>query len=104
MTKQVAFSNDAYAALRKEKREGESFSDLVLRLMRDARIATKDPMRFVNHPHQFWVTREEHLKMIEEGREVDRQRDRWAEAAARKAEGDPRPARAPSRDAAATET
>lgn len=83
MTKQVALSNDAYAALRKVKQEGESFSDLVMRLMREASVG-KDPMRWVNRPHRFWVTKEEHLRMIEEGREVDRQRDRRAEAAARR--------------------
>jgi len=36
MTKQVQLSDDAYTRLAAEKRQGESFSDVVLRLTRKA--------------------------------------------------------------------
>jgi predicted CopG family antitoxin len=83
MTKQVAFSDAAYAALRQEKEPTESFSDLALRLLREARIAKKDPMRFVNFPHQRLISAEEHLKEVESGREHDRP-DPWQDEAGRK--------------------
>ena len=77
MTKQVALSNAAYAALKREKQETESFSDLVVRLMREARVTKKDPMRFVNFPHQRTMSPEEHLRFIEEMREADRVDPWW---------------------------
>lgn len=84
MTKQVALSNEAYAALRGEKQEAESFSDLVLRLMREANMGRRDPMRWLSRPHKSWLTMEEHLQMVEEGREADR-RDPWDEDRERQA-------------------
>jgi predicted CopG family antitoxin len=46
MAKQVALSDRAYARLRRNRIEGESFSDAVERLM-DSQ--PKDPLRFLAH-------------------------------------------------------
>ena len=76
VTKQVSLSNEAYAKLKAEKATGESFSDVVVRLLGQARMGKKDPMRFVNHPHEFLLAMDEHLAMVDEGREADRN-DPW---------------------------
>ena len=47
MVKPVSLSDPAFAALRKEKRVHESDSDVVLRLIHEARAKRKDPMSFV---------------------------------------------------------
>ncbi|MGQ0535360.1 MAG: hypothetical protein ACT4PT_04735 [Methanobacteriota archaeon] len=48
MVRPVSLSDPAFAALRREKRAGESDSDVVLRLVRDARRAgRKDPRAFL---------------------------------------------------------
>lgn len=76
MTKQVAFSNEAYAALKREKQAHESFSDLVVRLMREARIQKKDPMRFANFAHKRAWPVKDHLSLVEALRDHDRA-DAW---------------------------
>ena len=72
MTRQVALSDEAYAELTREKSPGESFSQAVLRLLRSARLARKDPMAFVHRPHGFVMTPDELLRAIEEDRDADR--------------------------------
>lgn len=84
MTKQVALSNEAYEALSRVKREGESFSQLFLRLMREANLARRDPMAFIQNPPKMRLPMEEHLRMIKENRAVDT-RDAWADERARQA-------------------
>lgn len=71
MTKQVALSDEAYAELRREKKPEESFSQAVLRLLRSARLARKDPMAFVGQPRRFTMTMQEHLDMVESDRDRD---------------------------------
>lgn len=46
MVRPVSLSNPAFAALRSEKREGESDSDVVLRAIGALRASRRDPMRF----------------------------------------------------------
>ena len=46
MARSVSLSDSAFAALRAEKRQGESDSDVVVRLRDEARQKRKDPARF----------------------------------------------------------
>lgn len=83
MVRPVSLSDPAFAALREEKKEGESDSDVVLRLVREARSARKDPWHFVRTRKlrkRVW-TPEEHLQILEKMREVDRRKaeKRWRE-------------------------
>ena len=81
MTKPVTLSDSAFAALRKEKKQGESDSDVVLRLLETARASQKDPWRFVRDS-KHWkrsIPLEEMHDWIRAGRAADR-RDAWAEA------------------------
>lgn len=64
MTKQVALSEPAYLALRRAKRERESFSDVVLRLLVDQ----KDPRGFTRRRHRFLLDAQQHLQEADEGR------------------------------------
>lgn len=50
MARSVSLSDEAFAALRRDKQEGESDSDVVLRLHRDAHRKAKDPMAFFRNP------------------------------------------------------
>lgn len=81
MVKPVSLSDPAFAALRQEKQENESDSDVVLRLLREAKAARKDPWHFVRTRklRKRIMTPEEHLAFIERMREVDREqmRERW---------------------------
>ena len=79
MTKPVTLSDGAFAALRREKKEGESDSDVVNRLVHEARAARKDPFRLVGAPLKRAMSVEEHLRMLEDAREADRY-DPWEEA------------------------
>lgn len=78
MVKPVSLSDPAFAALRSEKQENESDSDVVLRLVREAQAARKDPWRFVeNAPKRERVMSfEEQLEMIERMDEADREKAR----------------------------
>lgn len=59
MARSVSFSDPAFRALRGEKRAGESDSDVLLRLVREARTKRKDPMAFVrNPPEPAWTPHE----------------------------------------------
>lgn len=78
MARSVTLSDEAFLALRAEKREGESDSDVVLRLRREARAQRKDPWRFVRRKATFVVSEEEHLRFLAEMRSADT-RDPWAE-------------------------
>lgn len=79
MTKPMTVSDRAFAALRKEKKKGESDSDVIMRLLEEAKGRKKDPWLWVNMKHKRSMSLDEHLKMIEESREADR-RDPWEEA------------------------
>ncbi len=46
MVRPVSLSEPAFAVLRAEKRQGESDSDVVLRLAREARAGRRDPRAF----------------------------------------------------------
>lgn len=76
MTRQVALSEEAYARLRREKRQHESFSQAVIRLLETARRAKKDPKAFLDHDFKPLLSMEEHLRMVEEDRDRDRY-DPW---------------------------
>lgn len=71
MTRQVSLSEDAYSALRREKREAESFSQAVMRLLATARRAEKDPMKFVGRRRRRVIPVEEHLALVEQWRDED---------------------------------
>lgn len=49
MVKPVSLSNPAFAALRAEKRESESDSDVVLRLAQEARASRRNPRSFLQY-------------------------------------------------------
>lgn len=72
MTKQVALSEAAYAALRRAKSGSDSFSDTVLRLLREAEAAQRDPFRFASFPHRFRLDATAHLRQVEADRDSDR--------------------------------
>lgn len=72
MTHQVALSNEAYGALQREKQSAESFSQAVLRLLRAARRAQKDPSRFVARKRRHVLGLAEHLALVEADRDADR--------------------------------
>ena len=79
MVKPVSLSDPAFAALRKEKRPGESDSDVVLRLVREAHGARRDPLSFIDGaPHADMMEPEEHLRFLREMHDVDT-RDPWEE-------------------------
>lgn len=88
MTKPVTLSDSAFAALRKEKKEGESDSDVVQRLIKEARGQKKDPWEFVRRSKHLkkTMTAAEHMKWVKDGREASA-RDKWAEAKVRNAKG-----------------
>lgn len=78
MVKPVSLSDPAFAALRKEKQENESDSDVVLRLIREARSARKDPYHFLRTRSQRErvLSHEQHLEAIERMDEASRE-DPW---------------------------
>lgn len=76
MVKPVSLSDKAFAALRKEKREGESDSDVVLRLIRFVEAQRKDSPSFLRGTaRRQMIDPEEHLRFVEAAREGDRDRD-----------------------------
>ncbi|MBI4394437.1 MAG: hypothetical protein HY556_11690 [Euryarchaeota archaeon] len=70
MARTTTLSDDAFAMLRREKREGESDSDVVIRLVQ-ALHWEKDPMKFLDTPIEFDMSREEHLEFIRKMRQAD---------------------------------
>jgi predicted CopG family antitoxin len=66
MTKQVALADATYARLKARKQAGESFSQVIERLMH----AKKDPMAFVGHRHKPLYPAAARLRMIEEDRDT----------------------------------
>lgn len=83
MVKPVSLSDPAFEALREEKQENESDSDVVLRLVREARSARKDPFHFLRTApgRERALSYEEHLEAIERMDEADREKakERWEE-------------------------
>lgn len=75
MSRNITLSEEAFKALREEKRAGESDSDVLLRLRRDALAAKKDPLLFLAARHRplggSWDAAEEALGTM---READRRR------------------------------
>lgn len=61
MARSVSLSDEAFVALREEKREGESDSDVVLRLRREARAKRKDPERFFRGRAKYALSAAERL-------------------------------------------
>ncbi len=96
MTKPVTLSDSAFAALRHEKKKGESDSDVVNRLIHEATGARekKDPWHYleaIKHLKRS-IPIEEHARLIRQWRDDD-DRDAWAEAEARNRPGAGRVAR-----------
>lgn len=79
MVKPVSLSDPAFAALRREKRPGESDSDVVLRLIRNLHENQKDPLAFLKFQGTRWLSYEDHLADIEAGRRDNR--DPWEDHA-----------------------
>lgn len=79
MVRPVSLSDPAFAALRAEKRPGESDSDVVLRLVRQARAAARDPRKFLKFRPKRALGADEHEAMIHRMDEADRE-DPWADA------------------------
>lgn len=82
MVRPVSLSDPAFAALRKEKQKGESDSDVILRLVREARGGRRDPRHFVrSRRHRTRIlSPDDHLEFVARMREEDRERDPWGRA------------------------
>ena len=76
MTRPVTLSEEAFAAIRGAKRGEESTSDVVLRLIREARSATRDPARILRLRLERAVSARQHRSDVRESRRLDR-RDPW---------------------------
>lgn len=79
MVRPVSLSDPAFAALRSEKRMGESDSDTVLRLVRLARASQRDPRRFLRFRPRRAMDPEEHEAFLRRMDAADRE-DPWADA------------------------
>lgn len=80
MTKPVTLSDSAFAALRREKKKGESDSDVVTRLIREAHAGKrqKHPERLIGAPLRRAMTVDEHYRMLHDAREAELARpDPW---------------------------
>jgi predicted CopG family antitoxin len=77
MTKPVTLSEEAFAQLRRERRDNESTSDTVLRLIRDAQ-GRKNPSKLFQLRLKRVLTRDEHLAQIRAARDLDT-KDPWQE-------------------------
>ncbi len=73
-TKTIALDRDAYDLLRRRRRKGESFSDAVKRLAREARPVSEFAAAWKKHLSDSEI--EEIGKAIARGRETDRDRAR----------------------------
>lgn len=71
MARSVSLSDEAFRVLRSEKRPGESDSDVLLRLAREARTKRKDPMAFFRNPPKAAWTVEEYDAFREGMRAAD---------------------------------
>jgi predicted CopG family antitoxin len=74
MARSVSLSDEAFAALRREKRPHESDSDVVLRLQRAAHARQRDPLSFFRRPPRAEISPAEHEQFIERMDEADRER------------------------------
>lgn len=72
MTHQVSLSRVAYQALREAKEPGESFSDVVLRLLRERETVRRDPWKFVRAPRDPVLDLERRLAEVDAWRDADR--------------------------------
>lgn len=83
MVKPVSLSDPAFEALRSEKQENESDSDVVLRLVREARAARRDPRRFVRNARhrERSMSDEEQTTFLQRMDQADREKARqlWEE-------------------------
>lgn len=80
MTKPVTLSDGAFAALRREKKPGESDSDVVVRLIAAAHAANRkrDPFRLVGAPLRRALNPDQHSRMLQEARDAENaQPDPW---------------------------
>ncbi len=74
MTKQVQLSDEAYARLKRAKRPGDSFSDVILRAFPDGSLAELAMLGRTDEEM------DEHLRLIREARRDDERSaklDRW---------------------------
>ncbi|GEM_PF-3717593 len=78
MARTTSFSDDAFRAMREEKREGESDSDVLLRLLAEARAHRKDARRFLRSKAAFAFPPEAFAKARAAMRRADR-RNPWTE-------------------------
>lgn len=78
MVRPVSLSDPAFAALRREKRPTESDSDVVLRLVREARARRKDPRAFLRHAARPLASWDDLERDAERMRRADK-RDAWRE-------------------------
>lgn len=78
MVRPVSLSDPAFAALRAEKRAEESDSDVVLRLVRIARAAQRDPRRFLQFRPKRAISVTDHETVLRRMDEADRE-DPWAD-------------------------
>lgn len=74
VARSVTLSDEAFLALRREKRPGESDSDVVLRALREARIRKKEPKRMLKVVHQPLVPPADYDAFLDGMRQADRQR------------------------------
>ena len=78
MVKPVSLSDPAFAALRKEKRTGESDSDVVLRVIAEARAKRKDPLGFLRYRPKRTIPLDDYVEMVRRTKEAEREKAlRW---------------------------
>ena len=72
MSHQVSLRREAYQALRDAKQPNESFSDAILRILREQRSAKKDPWVFIRGQQTDPSDLEKRLAEVERWRDDDR--------------------------------
>lgn len=75
VTRPVTLSNDAFVALRRQKRAHESDSTVILRLLRESQQATHRTVAWSKLEPAFDDA--SHVELIRQSDEADRERDPW---------------------------
>lgn len=71
MARTISLSDAAFVTLRREKQEGESDSDVVMRLVRMAKRKAKDPMAYLRNPPRTHLTPQQYAEFRERMRQAD---------------------------------
>lgn len=79
----ISLSEEAFRVLRAQKQSGESDSDVLLRLAREAHKKRKNPLAFFQNPPRPSWSGEEYERVRDRARRADQERARraWDETA-----------------------